>query len=102
MINSLQSTNLLSIPLSVLQPVHINTGRINRGVKALSKFDITTIGDFVNASPLYLIDKIPQFGIACYQELCDSIDSYFQSLNVNMTFAKLYHYINFQKQLIQN
>ena len=91
--------SLLSINLSVLRPVHVNTGRINRGVKALSKFGITTINDFVNASPLHLIDKIPQFGAGCYEEICASIDSYLQSVNINVTFAELYHSINLQKEL---
>ena len=97
--SNLTKFDLLSIPLSILKPVHVNTQRLNRGVSTLSRFNITTIGDFIYSSPIYLIENVTSFGTACYEELCSSIDAYFKSLNIDMSFAELYHSVNLNKEL---
>jgi hypothetical protein len=91
--------DLLSIPLSILNPVHVNTQRLNRGVSTLSRFNITTIGDFIYSSPIYLIENVTSFGTACYEELCQSIDAHFKSLNIDITFSELYHSVNLSREL---
>ena len=97
--SNLTKIDLLSIPLSVLKPVHVNTHRLTRGVNMLLKANILTVGDFIYYSPLHLIEYVTDFGTACYKEICSSIDVYFKSLNIDMSFAELYHSVNLNKEL---
>jgi len=90
-----------SIPLSILQPVRGSwqTKGLTLGINKLSAANILTVADFANYTYIDLWQSLPGFGIGAYQAVCDSIDQYFESFNIDLTFAQIYHYTHLNKAL---